>query len=89
MVVVVSFVSACTGVVPVPVEYSLLITLQRTTSLRRRAQANSPAASYWLRRVKYDGGHRDWTSPLCRPKGCRESGLGFSRQKPVSTRREV
>ena len=27
------------------------ITLQRLTSLRRRAQANAPAAPYWLRRL--------------------------------------
>jgi len=27
------------------------VPLQRVTSLRRRAQANVPAASYWLRRV--------------------------------------
>jgi len=35
------------------------ILLQRVTSLRRRAQANAPAASYWLRRVLDDGGRRD------------------------------
>jgi len=29
----------------------MTITLQRVTSLHRRAQANAPAASYWLRRV--------------------------------------
>ena len=33
--------------------------LQRVTSLRRRAQANTPAASYWLRCVLDDGGRRD------------------------------
>jgi len=27
--------------------------------LRRRTQANAPAASYWLRRVLDDGGRRD------------------------------
>jgi len=37
------------------------ITLQRVTSLHRRAQANAPAASYWLRRVLEDGWRRDWT----------------------------
>jgi len=31
----------------------------RVTSLRRRAQANTPAASCWLRRVLDDGGRRD------------------------------
>ena len=36
-------------------------TLQRVTSLHRRAQANAPAASYWLRRVLEDGWRRDWT----------------------------
>ena len=45
------------------------IALQRVTSLRRRAQANAPAASYWLPRILDDGGRRDWTSPLC--EGCR------------------
>ena len=35
------------------------IALQRVTSLRRCAQANAPAASYWLRRVLDDGGRRD------------------------------
>jgi len=38
---------------------SISIPLQRVTSLRRRAQANAPAASYWLRRVIDDGGRRD------------------------------
>ena len=33
--------------------------LQRVTSLRRRAQANAAAASYWLRRVLDGGGCRD------------------------------
>ena len=32
--------------------------LQRVTSLRRRAQASAPAASYWLRRFLDDGGPR-------------------------------
>ena len=32
------------------------IPLQRVKLLRRRAQANAPAASYWLRRVLDDGG---------------------------------
>jgi len=40
-------------------------TLQRVTSLRRRAQDNAAAASYWFRRVLDDGGRRDWTSPSC------------------------
>jgi len=35
------------------------IPLQRMTSLRRRVQANAPAAWYWLRRVPEDGGRRD------------------------------
>jgi len=34
----------------------MLTQLQRVTSLRRRAQANTPAASYWLHRVVDDGG---------------------------------
>jgi len=34
------------------------IPLQRVTSLRRRAQANAPAASYWLRRVLNDADSR-------------------------------
>jgi len=34
--------------------------LRRVTSLRRRAQANAAAASYWLRRVLDDGGRRDY-----------------------------
>ena len=34
--------------------------LRRVTSLRRRAQANAAAASYWLRRVSDDGGRRDY-----------------------------
>ena len=38
---------------------SISIPLQRVMSLRRRAQANAPAASYWLRRVIDDGGRRD------------------------------
>ena len=33
--------------------------LLRVTSLDRYAQANAPAASYWLRRVLDDGGRRD------------------------------
>jgi len=32
---------------------------ERMTSLRRRAQANAPAASYWLRYVLDDGGRRN------------------------------
>ena len=32
--------------------------LQRVTSLRRRAQANAPASSYWLSRVADDGVRR-------------------------------
>jgi len=48
------------------------IPLLRVTSLRRRARANAPAASYWLRRVLDDGGRRDWTSPSC--KGCTAGG---------------
>jgi len=31
------------------------IPLQRLTSMRRRAQANAPAVSYWMRRVLDDG----------------------------------
>jgi len=42
------------------------IPLQRVTSLCRRAQANVPAASSWLRRIPEDGRQ---TSVLC--KGCR------------------
>jgi len=37
-----------------------VVPLQRVTSLCRRAQANAPAASYWLRRFLDDGGHRDY-----------------------------
>ena len=33
--------------------------LQRVTSLRRRARANAPDVSYWLRRVPDDGGRRE------------------------------
>ena len=33
--------------------------LQLVTLLRRRVQANAPAASYWLRRVLDDGERRD------------------------------
>ena len=33
--------------------------LQRVMSLRRRAQANDPAASYWVRSVLDDSGRRD------------------------------
>ena len=40
-----------------------VVPLQRVTSLCRRAQANAPAASYWLRRVLDDGGHRDYIFP--------------------------
>ena len=39
------------------------IPLQQVTSLRRRAQANTPAASYWRRRDLDNGGRRDETSP--------------------------
>ena len=39
------------------------------TSLRRHAQANTPAASYWLRRVLDDGERRDRTSPCARGAG--------------------
>jgi len=35
------------------------IPLQRLTSLRRRAQANAPAVSYWMRRVLDDGRRLD------------------------------
>jgi len=35
--------------------------LHEVTSLRRRAQANAAAASYWPRRVLDDDGRRDWT----------------------------
>ena len=35
------------------------IPLQRVTSLRRRAQANAPAASYWSLRVLDDGWRGD------------------------------
>ena len=35
------------------------ILLQRVTSLRCLAQADAPAASYWLPRVLDDGGRRD------------------------------
>ena len=49
------------------------IQLQRVTSLRRHAQAKTPAASYWLRRVLDDGERRDRTSPSC--KGCRGRSL--------------
>ena len=51
----------------------MLVPLQRLTSLRRRAQANGPAASYRLRRVLDDGERRVQTSPLC--KGCRGRSL--------------
>ena len=34
--------------------------LRRVTSLRRPAQANAAAASYWLRRVLDDGGRQDY-----------------------------
>jgi len=43
------------------------------TSLRRRAQADAPGASYWLRRVLDDRKRRDWTSPSC--EGCRGRSL--------------
>jgi len=33
--------------------------LQQVASLRRRAQVNASAASYWLRRAVDDGGRRD------------------------------
>jgi len=36
-----------------------LVPLQQVTSLRRPAQTNAGAASYWLRRVLDDGGRRD------------------------------
>ena len=39
-------------------EARLSMTLQRVTSLRRRAQENASAASYWLRRVQ-DSERRD------------------------------
>ena len=42
-------------------------------SLRRRAQANVPAASYWLRRVLDDGVRRDQTSASCRGPGAMTS----------------
>jgi len=52
--------------------------LQRVTSLRRRAQANAPAASYWLRRFLDDGGPR-----LGRARdGCR---AGAERARGVGT----
>ena len=35
------------------------------TSLRRRALANAPDASYWLHRVLENGGCLDWMSPSC------------------------
>jgi len=35
------------------------IPLQRLTSMRRRAQANAPAVSYWMRRVLDDGSRLD------------------------------
>jgi len=39
----------------------MFISLQRVRSLYRNcAQANAPAASYWLRRVLCDGGRRDY-----------------------------
>jgi len=44
--------------------------LQRVASLRRRAQANVPAASYWLRRVLDDGKRQDLTSPSCKGRSC-------------------
>ena len=40
------------------------MSLKRVTSLRRRAQPNAPAASYWLRRVLDDGGRRDWDESI-------------------------
>jgi len=40
------------------------VPLQRVTSLRRRAQANAPVASYWLRRVLDDVERRDKINPL-------------------------
>jgi len=46
---------------------------QRVTSLRRRAQASAPTASYWLGRVLDDAGRQEKTSPLC--KGCRGRNL--------------
>ena len=64
------------------------VQLQRVTSLRCRAQANAPAASYWfswLRRVIDDGGHWDWPRLRARDAGggacnaplhCRQYGLG-------------
>ena len=49
---------------------SVSIPLQRVTPLRRRAQANAPAASYWFRRVLWTtAGRRDKTSPSCRGAG--------------------
>ena len=42
------------------------IPLQRVTSLRRRAQDNAPAASYWSRRVLDDGWRRDEKSLQCK-----------------------
>ena len=42
------------------------IPLQRVTSLRRRAQANAPAASYRLSFVLENDGRRDWTIPSCK-----------------------
>ena len=40
------------------------MSLKRVMSLRRRAQPNAPAASYWLRRVLDDGGRRDWDESI-------------------------
>ena len=62
--------------------------LQRVTSLRRCAQANAPAASYWLRRVLDDGGRRDWRPPLFSTGGTRPLlphffGLKFVQVSPL------
>jgi len=61
------------------------ITLHRATSLRRRAQPNAPASSYWLRRVQDDGGRRDWTSSSWR--GWLGRSLRCSAARDVTERR--
>ena len=63
------------------------VPLQRVTSLRRRAQASTPVASYWLRRVLDDGGRRQLTSPSIAgcPGGACNAPLPYRERKCADT----